>query len=72
MKKYGTIWLLLFFSVIFMLSNHCILYNLISLYDTDNLITFGISLILSTQITGFLYLARKIKDLPQGQEPTEE
>lgn len=78
MKKYGVIWIVLFLSVMFMLSEERFYYSFTDFYNqTENVIVLGIALTLATQITGFLYLARKIKDLekkdtPKGEETSQE
>ncbi len=72
MKKYGIIWIALFLSVIFLLAEERFYYSLANFYHhSENLLVLGIALIFSTQITGFLYLARKIKDLEKKAPPRD-
>ena len=70
MKKYGVIWLSLFLFMLYMRSTY--FYQAVGLCDTDNLLAFRIALIFSTQITGFLYFDRKMKDLQKKDSPQDE
>lgn len=75
MKKtyilYGALWLLLLSILFSLITSHNIFFEFGNLWNSWE-VPFGISLILSNQIIGFLCLYRQIRSLQKKNDPPQD